>query len=227
VLLHAHTLDLTLLPQWKDVKLGQEGSIRGSGYNAANKTDESEGRIRLKVKKIISHPLFTEKYDYDVALLQLEKKLDLQTLGIPPICLPDIGDRRRFIGVKAIVTGWGKPDEVAGSTTRILQKLDVPIIKLADCSKMMGFPLTERMLCAGYPQGGKDACMGDSGGPMISLKDPKRKQMYQLGIVSWGEGCARKGSPGIYTRVTDVSQWVRYQTLQAGSVWCGDSNSNA
>lgn len=80
------------------------------------------------------------------------------------------------------------------STTRLLQKLDVPIIDLADCSKMMDMDLPERMLCAGYKDGGQDACTGDSGGPLV-LKQPNN-QFLQIGIVSWGESCAMKDRPG-------------------------------
>jgi len=219
VLLGAYVLDFTLMADWKDVELGEKGSIRGHGWEMDNRTDEEEGRIRLKVKKIINHPLFTSKYDYDVALLRLEKKLDLKTLGIPPICLPKIGQHSSFEGVKATVTGWGKPDENAGSTTRLLQKLDVPIIATKKCEDMMDFELTDRMMCAGYEQGGRDACMGDSGGPLIT-KRKHLNQYYQIGIVSWGEGCARKDRPGIYTRVTDVNQWIQRHTRDGDSVWC-------
>lgn len=222
VLLHAYILDLTLMPDWKDVALGEQGSIRGHGWDLKNATDEDEGRIRLKVKKIINHPLFTEKYDFDVSLLRLENKLNLKTLGLAPICLPRVGDHRTYNGVKATVSGWGKPDELAGSTTRILQKLKVPIIATDECEDMMDFDLTDRMMCAGFEQGGQDACMGDSGGPLVARRKDNKHQLFQVGIVSWGEGCARKQRPGIYTRLTDVNQWIRRHTREADAVWCQD-----
>ena len=60
------------------------------------------------------------------------------------------------------------------------------------------YPVTLRMVCAGVPEGGKDACQGDSGGALLLKKSGK-----QVGIVSWGKGCAQKEYPGVYTNLAD------------------------
>ena len=53
-----------------------------------------------------------------------------------------------------------------GTVANVLQKLDVPIISTSICNSKEWYngELTKKMICAGYEQGGKDACQGDSGG---------------------------------------------------------------
>ncbi|WP_320671191.1 serine protease [Patulibacter defluvii] len=68
--------------------------------------------------------------------------------------------------------------------------------------------LSERMLCAGEPAGGRDSCAGDSGGPLTATA---AGVPVLAGIVSFGAGCAQPNLPGIYTRVADagVGAFVR------------------
>ena len=61
------------------------------------------------------------------------------------------------------------------------------------------------MICAGYPEGGKDSCQGDSGGPLICNEGGKA---VFTGVVSLGLGCAAPNFPGIYARVTAVLNWI-------------------
>jgi secreted trypsin-like serine protease len=62
------------------------------------------------------------------------------------------------------------------------------------------------MFCAGEPEGGKDSCQGDSGGFIGAPLGDGR--FVQLGIVSWGFGCARPDLFGVYTRVARYQPWV-------------------
>jgi secreted trypsin-like serine protease len=79
-------------------------------------------------------------------------------------------------------------------------------------------PLTPNMLCAGVQSGARDACNGDSGGPLFTVKDG---QPVQVGIVSWGEGpmdagaaCGHANAYGIYTRLANYTDWVKSKTGQ-------------
>ena len=66
------------------------------------------------------------------------------------------------------------------------------------------------MICAGT--GGKDSCQGDSGGPLVDEKG------YLIGIVSWGQGCAREGYPGVYTETSYFVEWAQKTVSQFGEV---------
>lgn len=65
--------------------------------------------------------------------------------------------------------------------------------------------LTDNMFCAGFPEGGRDSCQGDSGSP-FSISDNKR--FWAAGIVSWGIECGRQGTYGVYTSVTNYLGWI-------------------
>ena len=100
------------------------------------------------------------------------------------------------------ISGWGALVE-GGGAPEVLQTVDVPIVTKSECSKAYqtwgGIP--EGQICAAFPAGGKDTCQGDSGGPLVIAG-------RQAGIVSWGNGCARKGYPGVYTEVAAFRDWV-------------------
>ena len=62
------------------------------------------------------------------------------------------------------------------------------------------------MICAGdVTNGGIDSCQGDSGGPIFLYKNSK---YIQVGVVSWGVGCADVGYPGVYADVASVYSWI-------------------
>lgn len=64
----------------------------------------------------------------------------------------------------------------------------------------MNKTITENMICAGLPEGGKDSCQGDSGGPLqVDLAGKRTNRYYLVGVVSNGKGCARPRLPGVYT----------------------------
>jgi secreted trypsin-like serine protease len=62
------------------------------------------------------------------------------------------------------------------------------------------------MLCAGLPRGSVDACQGDSGGPLVWRNQETGPVL--VGVVSFGEGCARPLKYGVYTRVSAYRDWI-------------------
>lgn len=74
--------------------------------------------------------------------------------------------------------------------------------------------IDEHFLCASDPQGKRDACQGDSGGPLMwnnqqgALEQTSSEKWYQLGLVSFGYGCANTQYPGVYTRISYYIPWI-------------------
>ncbi|MFG3163357.1 S1 family peptidase [Streptomyces sp. NPDC048232] len=107
-------------------------------------------------------------------------------------------------GNEARVLGWGTTRE-NGSSSNQLRTATVPVVSDSDCGGSYGSDfVASDMVCAGLPSGGVDTCQGDSGGPLIIGG-------VLAGITSWGEGCARAGYPGVYSRLTTFSDQVTAQ----------------
>lgn len=96
----------------------------------------------------------------------------------------------------------GRQSEVSFSRPRTLNAAQLPILENRQCASSYGkdfIPI--QSFCAGYMDGTADSCQGDSGGPFVV-------DGILWGVVSWGEGCARKGYPGIYTNVANYRNWI-------------------
>ncbi|MGW5640594.1 serine protease [Streptomyces sp. NPDC003832] len=111
------------------------------------------------------------------------------------------GDTAYTSGTAAMVYGWGDATG-GGDYASGLRAARVHVLADSLCERAYpgggdGSYLADSMLCAGEALGGRDACQGDSGGPLVA-------QGRLIGLVSWGSGCGRPGSPGVYTRVSDV-----------------------
>ncbi|XP_029428652.1 suppressor of tumorigenicity 14 protein isoform X2 [Rhinatrema bivittatum] len=168
----------------------------------------SKNVVAVKIKRIIAHRDFNDySYDYDIAVLELENAIQFSNT-IQPICLPD-ATHNFPVGKSLWVTGWGATKE-GGPGAAVLQKAEIRIINQTECNKILSGAVTPRMICAGYLSGGIDACQGDSGGPLSSVEANNR--LYLTGVVSWGEGCARRDKPGLYTLVTTLRKWITDQT---------------
>nr|XP_051715329.1 transmembrane protease serine 7 [Oryctolagus cuniculus] len=159
------------------------------------------------VRRIVVHEYYnSQTFDYDIALLQLSVAWP-ETLKqlIQPICIPPAGQKVRS-GEKCWVTGWGRRHEADNKGPPVLQQAEVEIIDQTLCVSTYGI-ITSRMLCAGVMSGKRDACKGDSGGP-LSCRRKSDGRWILTGIVSWGYGCGRPNFPGVYTRVSNFVSWI-------------------
>jgi secreted trypsin-like serine protease len=114
------------------------------------------------------------------------------------------------------IAGWGSNRE-GGAQQRYLLKATVPFVSDATCnsSSMYGgqiIPSDE--ICAGYVAGGVDTCQGDSGGPMF--RRDSANAWIQVGIVSWGDGCARPNKPGVYSQVSHFAPNIQSAAASLG-----------
>ncbi|XP_059409426.1 coagulation factor VII-like [Carassius carassius] len=174
--------------------------------------DEGTEQV-IQVEQMLEHPNYNSSTsDNDIALLRLRKPIVYSTYAVP-VCLPlrDTAERELWAVSKHTVSGWGKRSE-DGPTSRLLRRLLVPRIRSQECIEISNVALTSNMFCAGYIEGKQDSCKGDSGGPLVTHY---RNTTFLLGIVSWGKGCARPGSYGIYTRVSNYLQWIHQQTANS------------
>lgn len=170
-------------------------------------TEKEEGNEMVhEVDVVIKHNKFQrDTYDYDIAVLRLKTPITFR-MNVAPACLPqkDWAESTLMTQKTGIVSGFGRTHE-KGRQSNILKMLEVPYVDRNTCKLSTSFSITQNMFCAGYEAKLEDACQGDSGGPHVTRF---KNTYYVTGIVSWGEGCARKGKYGIYTKVTTFLKWI-------------------
>ncbi|XP_048023768.1 ST14 transmembrane serine protease matriptase a [Megalobrama amblycephala] len=191
--------------QDEKIKFSQPGTWEA--YLGLHTQKDKQTATKRFLKQIIPNPYYNAyTYDNDIALMELDSPV---TFGdtIRPICLPSATDVFTA-GDVVTITGWGATRE-GGAGATVLQKAQVRIINDAVCNQLMTGQITSRMICAGVLTGGVDACQGDSGGPLAYQMNDR---MYLAGVVSWGDGCARRNKPGIYTNVPKFRGWIKEKT---------------
>ncbi|KAK7160805.1 hypothetical protein R3I93_008467 [Phoxinus phoxinus] len=191
----------------QDDKIKYSQPSTWEAYLGLHTQKDKQTATKRFLKQIIPHPSYNPyTYDNDIALMELDSAVTYSDT-IRPICLPSGTDVYNSSD-SVIITGWGATRE-GGSGAIVLQKARVRIINGTTCDKLMSGQITSRMMCAGVLTGGVDACQGDSGGPLAYLSS---ERMYLAGVVSWGDGCARKNKPGIYTNVPKFRGWIKEKT---------------
>ncbi|CAG5131093.1 unnamed protein product, partial [Candidula unifasciata] len=183
-----------------------------------NLNQEDYGEEVFEVEGIYNHELFNKKpLDYDVALIQIKPAFDGRGIKfngmVKPACTNKLIQTTSLMVGELLVSGWGHLNESSSKLSDVLQKATVPLIDQRECENYYPCLITERMFCAGYPDGAIDSCQGDSGGPIVFKAD---NYTVLYGIVSWGHGCARPNKPGVYTRVSEFISWIQ-KTIYSNS----------
>ena len=129
----------------------------------------------------------------DWALLLLDEPVDVDPIEV------DVNPAE-FEALEAV--GWG---QTGGGYPTVAEWVEVPFVDDEACSAAYQDAFDEQtMLCAGdLENGGVDTCDGDSGGPLMAPDDDGGQIL--VGIVSWGDGCAEPGNPGVYAEVADFN----------------------
>lgn len=158
--------------------------------------DAGEG-VTFRIDRMVRHADWNgPKHLYDIALVHYvadNETLEMNAGPIEPIELydgPPLG-----LGVKVFATGWGQAEE--GRDRGFQSELTQVDLTTVDCRAYPQYrdSAPAYTLCAAAPD--TDTCTGDSGGPLVMERD----RPLLVGIVSWGRGCYRDNSAGVYVRI--------------------------
>lgn len=181
------------------------GRLQLNGWNP----DESSHRVR---RVVVPLGYTDPEFGQDIALVELSTPV-VWSDRIQPVCLP-YANVEFSSDMKCMITGWGDIREgVALQGVGTLQEVQVPTIDSKTCQDMYltnpthNVDIRPDMMCAGFPEGGKDSCQGDSGGPLVcEISDGS---WVQAGIVSFGLSCAKANQPGVYAKVSRFINFIQ------------------
>jgi len=178
--------------------------------------------IKVKVEKVIVSPEWNSQTTMgDIALIKLTKPVDLKKYT--PACLANTGDS--FVGKSAWVYGWGQTSFKADMGASKLRKLEVKVASNKECmawsaKNSMNWDLKSSQVCAGAGSG-KDACKGDSGGPLTSVVNGRH---VLIGDVSNGNAC--KGPYAVFGSIAYYRKWIdSTMASNGGANFCSGSAS--
>ncbi|HWK95889.1 MAG TPA: serine protease [Pseudolabrys sp.] len=164
------------------------------------------GGTTYAVDRVVIHEKFDDDtLENDVALLHLATPFKGRTM---PLLTPANVEKLAPQGAIGTVIGWGLTPE-GTEVQNALRRLSTQIFSNQTCNGIASYAgvVTDGMMCAGFPEGGKDSCQGDGGAPL--MVGDGQGSYVQAGIVSWGEGCVRPMKFGVYTRVASVYPWIQ------------------
>jgi len=189
---------------------------------------DPSGGERIRMEMEVPHPSYDAWLtDNDFMLVFLESPV--QSSNVEYVQLNSDSSVPQ-VDAPLTVMGWGDIDESDDVSTpsNVLLEVEVNVVSNDDCAESEGNTvrgeahnyangqITNNMLCA--QEDGVDACQGDSGGPLVSKGTGGDGGDVQVGVVSWGIGCAHADFPGVYARVSAQYDWIREEVCARSSL---------
>jgi trypsin len=184
----------------------------------------------ITVLQELRHPFYNKiTFENDILLLRLQRNMSTNFGSVAPVAHPvyTINQNKLIPRDNVTVTAIGLGSTMEkGALAKTLQQVSIRVINNDVCQKMYrnrwpfgtsspssatanNISISDSMICAASP--GKDACYGDSGGPLLlQIRDGQQRRRWKMiGIVSWGIGCARTNRPGVYTRISSYVHFIQ------------------
>ena len=191
-------------------------------------TDKRKKNIEVDVLHVTNHPDYdVDNFDNDISVLELTRSIDLASNPqIKPVCLPYKSQLSDFVGKMEITTGWGDLSGNINTTLRVypdlLQEAKLKVLGKENCGAGMT-GMKEFQYCAGFLEGEKGTCFGDSGGPHVVTDPNNNNALTLIGVTSFGrilykngssireeDICAGEGNPGV---IADVTYYMKNNWL--------------
>jgi hypothetical protein len=173
----------------------------------------ASGGERRAVASIEEHEQWDDyNLRFDIALIELAAPFELsETIGLASLATDAQVAELAAVRSPLVVTGFGATGEYDDGSPVLLEG-DLEAVDDTECLDVyreFGLAVyAETQICAADPAGGVGSCYGDSGGPLVAPLDAERTRWVQVGVVSWGGGCARVGNPTVYTEVWAFVEWL-------------------
>lgn len=207
-------------------------AVLSAAHCANGKYDVVIGKHRLNswfegetisVKAAVPHPAYRSSgtdNDFHLIFLSRPARADVELVRL------NSDSNLPKPGASVTVMGWGDTNasEKYSQLSNTLKEVEVNVVSTEDCRQSKGVvqgrytsyarSITSNMLCA--QADGRDSCQGDSGGPLV-MKGADGNQDVQVGVVSWGMGCADSVFPGVYARVSSAYSWIKGEVCRRSS----------
>lgn len=170
----------------------------------AGSSIHTHGGQLIDVQKCVIHNDYnSNELDNDIAIVILEKSLDISQPGVSVINLPEQDDAVAA-GTMGTVSGWGITHPIMGSASKWLLAINVSVETQQYCQFFYFFTtITNNVICAGNKNlSFNGVCDGDSGGAFVI-----DKKLIGITVASI-KPCGLPFVPQIFTRVGRYIEWI-------------------